>query len=721
MGIEYKDVARVFGDTIAEVDVALQNPNMFGASVPEKKLIAKKDASNKMTFTADGGDASYNSVAVGAGGITGVNSDSVVLTDPTTQSNSGTATTLSQALAEGVIKDSEQDSQIAQIEEAIQAIAQASMEIESVASFDLVGHTDINTAYVWDFQTLVASDDDTILDADDVTNVVSLVAFEKRYFFDYDIVVSNTKNSDASFTFQKIKSSDNSPVAPPYSVTIPRDTTNLGLHFSEIVDTEIDAGLDFYYKAWSTADSTYITIGDVKTTIISGKGALMSDYPYADTKEPTGFTDPFNINESYNPTLRTITLSGTVKAFYHGSEVSALTSGWVSDPHPDTLGTNYFLYYNGTDFVWSTSSWLFEYLQIAEVAYYSDRKFAVREVHGFMDFRTHEECHYNIGTWRKSGGNFTSFVLSSTTSTDRRPTLESSLIVDEDIPTTIASSTSGTYCRFSLSGADTPNYLVDQTDIVSVDGSGRPNYNLFTGGVWTTAVMANNEYQKIFVVNIPVTSDVESQKYRTLYILGQSVSSSLAVTKAISPSSVSWGSLDGAGVNEYVFVGEIIIKASVGDWVIQEINVITGNRISQITTPVTNENAFTQNFRFSRAGFVGSYSGGDASIPYTSFSEDGATLLAGSGVISPVQSRLTAVTFQFNLMAGDATAKYRINRGSWITLGTVTGSVRGNRTFTPLDFGSVIFPASQEIEFGFNGSSNGSYTEPTVTAYVREP
>lgn len=53
MSILYSDISRVEKDTIAEVDTALQNPNMIGFSVAEKKILCKKNNSEK--FTVDVG------------------------------------------------------------------------------------------------------------------------------------------------------------------------------------------------------------------------------------------------------------------------------------------------------------------------------------------------------------------------------------------------------------------------------------------------------------------------------------------------------------------------------------------------------------------------------------------------------------------------------------------------------------------------------------------
>ncbi len=323
------------------------------------------------------------------------------------------------------------------------------------------------------------------------------------------------------------------------------------------------------------------------TAYIKGDGSN-NLYPYADVKDPTGFTEPSLITVSYDSTTRIVTLTGTVKALWRGQVIPALVSGWASTAHTNTTG-NWYLYYNGTAFVWSQTPWTFDMLQICEVYFGATSKFAVREVHSFMDYATHANLHYNIGTYKKSGGAFSSFTLNSTTVANRRPTLASTVIIDEDLETTNAQVATGAYNRFSLSGAGVANYTVDQADVTSTGAGGRANYNLNTGGTWTTVESANNTYGKIFVVNIPVTSDATSQKYRTLYVMPQTVSTTLATIKALTPANVNWGSIGGAGVNEFVFVGEIIIQSTTNNWQLIEVNVLSGNKISQ--TSIVNPSA----------------------------------------------------------------------------------------------------------------------------------
>lgn len=381
-------------------------------------------------------------------------------------------------------------------------------------------------------------------------------------------------------------------------------------------------------------------------------------YPYTDIMDATGFTDPTNIAVTYNSTNRTITLTGNVKALWRGRVVSELVSGWVSPAHPTTLDQNYFLYYNGTTFVWSTTAWTFDVLQISEVYFKTTNKFGVREVHGFMDPSTHQECHYNFGTWRKSGGAFSSFTLNSTTAANRRPVLRSSIIVDEDIETTNAQVSSGQYTRFNLIGLNgNPETALDQEDVISVGANGRFNYNLNTSGTWSVTESVNNAYGKIFVINIPVTADAGSQKFRTIYLMPQTTSLTLTDIQAITPASYNWGVLTGAGVSEFVFVGEIIVQSTTNNWQLIYVGNINGNRITQVTIHTSATPSLSQ------------------------------VLTVGNN------GNKKAITNLGNLDSGDLVINSGIQTGKW-------------------QVGPTIFAGNNPTMYGFvtNSTANGSYT-----------
>jgi len=64
----------------------------------------------------------------------------------------------------------------------------------------------------------------------------------------------------------------------------------------------------------------------------------------------------------------------------------------------------------------------------------------------------------------------------------------------------------------------------------------------------------------------------------------QTVSTTLAIIQAITPSSVSLGLPLGA-VQEFVFVGEIIVRSTTNNWQITSVTSLTGGRYNQVSTP----------------------------------------------------------------------------------------------------------------------------------------
>ena len=209
------------------------------------------------------------------------------------------------------------------------------------------------------------------------------------------------------------------------------------------------------------------------------------------SKDPTGFKDNDNIIITGNTVNRTVTLTGTVEAYWQGKQVTALTSGWTSDPHGTDTAQRYYLSYDGSTFTWSTTPWTFDKLQIA-VAFYDSVNASwryVRETHGLMPWTAHQELHETIGTYKQSGGSITGFTLNSTTAANRRPDVATTYIKDEDLITINAALTSKLYTQFYLSGASTNNFVLSQADIVPLSGN-NPYYNQFTGGNWVQTLVS---------------------------------------------------------------------------------------------------------------------------------------------------------------------------------------------------------------------------------------
>jgi hypothetical protein len=296
--------------------------------------------------------------------------------------------------------------------------------------------------------------------------------------------------------------------------------------------------------------------------------------------DPTGFDRPDLVTVSYDSTERKITLGGTGwKAYWRGAEVAALVTSWESAAHSEDDGT-YFLYYNGSEFVWGTTPWDFSNLHIA-IVFRDTANFCLRECHGLMPWTAHKEFHELLGTYLYSGGDLDDYTLASTTATDRRPTVDEAVIYDEDLPTTLPELATNAYARLSLSSTNTANLAVDQTEIINLS-TNQPYWNEFTGGAWQQTLFTANHYGKIFVMAVPVTADTTCQKSRFVFVQPQTTSATLETIQGITPASLSLGHISSA-LAEYVFIGEIIIRYTAGNWQLIEVNKLTGSRQFQIS------------------------------------------------------------------------------------------------------------------------------------------
>jgi hypothetical protein len=295
--------------------------------------------------------------------------------------------------------------------------------------------------------------------------------------------------------------------------------------------------------------------------------------------EPTGFVNPDGVMITYNSSNRTIQLDGDTRAYYKGVLVEELVDGWISEPHDNATGT-YFLQYNPDDGFTFNEPPSFKNILIALI-YRDTVNFCIRECHGLMQWQVHQHLHETVGTYLRSGGDISDFTLISATATNRRPDISQTIIVDEDISSALSPLENKLYTRFNLSGANTANTTVDNTEIISVTGN-QPNYNQFTGGNWVQTPFPVNAYGKIFVMAVPVTADADCQKLRYIFIQPQTVNTNLATIRAITPNSVNLGHISNA-LSEFTFIGEIIVRFQGGNWAIFEVNKLTGTRTSQIS------------------------------------------------------------------------------------------------------------------------------------------
>jgi len=296
------------------------------------------------------------------------------------------------------------------------------------------------------------------------------------------------------------------------------------------------------------------------------------------TRDFTGFSDPRNIITTYDSTARTVTLTGPVEAFWHGDIVPELVSGWVSPPHDTSTGPH-FLYYDGSSYVWSASAWTFDMLQIAYAYYGATNKFSIRETHGLMPWQAHEEFHRTVGTYYETGGDIGAVVLGSTTVADRRPTVTTVTVHDEDLTTDIPPKIAGSYTQEYLAGSSVNTFTTGAADIVPLSGS-QPYYNLNTAGSWSQALLPNNAYMCVWLVAVPASADAGSQAYRFLWVQGQA-EGTLDEMNGLTFSNVSTGEFSTLFI-EFVPIARLIIRYTAGNWTIVQVDKIIETRVAAL-------------------------------------------------------------------------------------------------------------------------------------------
>jgi hypothetical protein len=454
------------------------------------------------------------------------------------------------------------------------------------------------------------------------------------------------------------------------------------------------------------------------------------------TKESTGFAHPGLTTIDYNESARTITLGWSVLALYRSNIVPPLSAGWVSLPHSSGVSATQYLYYDGSDFIWSDGvPWAFDDLQIAAVVFGPNGEYIVtlRETHGTMQWQTHQEFHQTIGCYLGSGGDFSSYVLNSTISADRRPNISETVIRDEDLPTTLNALTTKTYTQFSLSGSSTMNFTSASTDIVALNVQ-VPFYNQFNGSAWVQTPFANNDYGAIFVFAMPAALDAKSQAKRFVFVQPQKVSTTLSTIQALTPNNVNLNGLTTLNP-ELVFIGKIIIKASTNNFELISVEKLTGTKVSQTSVAgnylstvshnitlsgdgtASNPLGLTNSYSLSTHTHVHSSLSGLSSDDHTQYSlADGTRAFASSPAFTDVTaSRATYF---------DANKKLKSSSTTATELGYVSGVTSSIQTQLggkqPLDATLTSLSSVSKVSTGLLKLTNG-VASLDATPYVSIP
>ena len=341
-----------------------------------------------------------------------------------------------------------------------------------------------------------------------------------------------------------------------------------------------------YTDQYPRAGYPWVNIGIVENSDLLGD--LFVRPSWGDTltavqKDPTGFDTPENITVTYDSTARTITLTGTFQGFWQGNAIRELHDSWTSPAHPAGVTTSQFLYYDGTDYVWSSTPWTYDMLHIAYVSFDTlGFHFATRECHGLMPWTVHEELHQTIGTYLQAGGDLSSYVIDSVTAENRRPNISDTQVKDEDnITVNRLKDNKTNYTYAYLTGTGQMTFTTGASDIIHLSGA-QPYYNLFTGGAWTQALVDNNTYTTVWLLTIPVTNDTASQNHRYVFLQGQG-QGTLLQQQLLNINNINFGNFTNLTL-ESIAITKIILRYQSGDWSISQVDKLIGTRINQVAS-----------------------------------------------------------------------------------------------------------------------------------------
>ena len=357
----------------------------------------------------------------------------------------------------------------------------------------------------------------------------------------YRKMLSNqdTDTVTTSGSYWMIGTPTNWPIAWEYALQVYKDWAWRIMQIATMLDSTVWTRI--YVAWWSSwiktgiSDADDVTLSSLATwDILQYIGSSWINNPvFTDTKTLTGFVDNANLSITYDSTARTVTVthaSGTITYYWKGQK-KTLTSPWTSSAHSATLDTRYYLYSSDWDnFAWSTTPWTFDMVQVAYAFYGTSDKFAWNELHGTMDYEAHLVLHNNVGTFRYSGGWPTAGTYTLNTSTDVAitPWFDSALIYDEDKPVTIPAWTEWTYTTGYTNASNVMVFSTTASFPFTYTSAWYINW--YSAGTLTQG--ATWKFYNVYQILVPVTGDVNSQKYRTILLQPQAEYSTLAAAQA---------------------------------------------------------------------------------------------------------------------------------------------------------------------------------------------
>jgi hypothetical protein len=259
-----------------------------------------------------------------------------------------------------------------------------------------------------------------------------------------------------------------------------------------------------------------------------------------------GHEDRTTSTISFNASTRTFTIAPTASSFTvwcKGKKV--VVSSAQTLVIPNTTGMHS-IYYdaNGT---LSSKIGYFTFSDEAPTAYIywnattGTAPYFGDERHGVvLDWQTHEYLHRTRGAALASGFSASGYVLGGNGSSNSHAqlTIEGGTFFDEDmkiIVTATNTPTAGTWEQDLTSPARIPvlhlqgtAWVMDSpTDYPLKQGTARPQYNAYSGGVWSTADVANNKYSTTWVL---ATNNLT---YPVIAIIGQAESDLQSAAEAV--------------------------------------------------------------------------------------------------------------------------------------------------------------------------------------------
>jgi hypothetical protein len=264
------------------------------------------------------------------------------------------------------------------------------------------------------------------------------------------------------------------------------------------------------------------------------------------TGEPMGHEDRTTSTISFNASTRTFTIAPVSTSFTvwcKGKKVVVSSAQTVTIPNTSGMYSIYFdangaLAAKAGYFTFSEeapTAYIYWNAATGACPYFGDERHGV-----VLDWQTHEYLHRTRGAALASGFGASGYTLGGNGSSNAHAqlTLEGGTFFDEDmkiIVTATNTPTAGTWEQDLLSPARIPvlylsgtGWVIDApTDYPLKQGTARPQYNALSGGVWSTADVANNKYATSWIL---ATNNLT---YPVIAIIGQAESDLQSAAEAV--------------------------------------------------------------------------------------------------------------------------------------------------------------------------------------------